>query len=391
MSRGYDEAGSARDDAASSRDRGVSAHDEAGGGGSDDHSGRDGIGLALAAALLFGISTPLAKILLGDLRPQLLAGLLYLGSGLGLGCVWIVRRLRQEQRREAPLTRDDLPWLVGAVAIGGVAAPLLLLFGLERTAASSAALLLNLEGVATAAIAWLVFRENIDLRIATGMTAICAGGAVLAWQGSPSWDGLSGPLLVVGACVAWAIDNNLTQKISGADPVQTSAIKGLAAGSVNLVIAGSMGWPHVPALPLAAALALGLASYGTSLVCYLRALRAIGTARTGAYFSLAPFVGALVAVAVWREPLTPPSLIAAALMCAGVWLHATERHHHVHCHDPLLHVHLHVHDEHHRAGHRHGPDDPAVTDPLPHAHRHRHQPLVHTHVHYPDLHHRHGN
>lgn len=363
----------------------------------DDRSGREGIGLALAAALLFGVSTPLAKILLSDMRPQLLAGLLYLGSGLGLGSLWVLQRLLRKRHPEAPLTRSDVPWLAGAVAIGGIAAPLLLMLGLERTAASSAALLLNLEGVLTAVLAWLVFRENLSLRIAIGMTAICGGGVVLAWQGgpaspaSPIWDGVLGPLLIVGACLAWAIDNNLTQKISGTDPIQTAAIKGLVAGSVNFTVAAATGPSQTDLRLLAAALVLGLASYGLSLVCFLRALRRIGTARTSAYFSLAPFAGAVLAIAVWREPVTPLFFVAAALMCAGVWLHVTERHRHVHTHDPLVHAHGHVHDEHHRDGHHHGHDDPAPSDPLPHAHGHRHEPLVHTHAHYPDLHHRHGD
>lgn len=354
-------------------------------------SGRRGVVLALSAALLFGLSTPLAKLLLSDLRPQLLAGLLYLGSGLGIGGVWLLRRLRQTPRSEAALGREDLPWLAGAVAFGGVAAPLLLMLGLERTTASSAALLLNLEGVLTAALAWLLFRENLGVRIVAGMGAICCGGVVLAWQGSPYWSGWLGPALVAAACLAWAIDNNMTQRISGADPLETAAIKGLVAGAVNMAIAGALGSYAGPGPGWIGALALGLVGYGISLVCYLRALRCLGSARTSAYFSLAPFAGAALAVILWHEPLTPLFVVAAALMCTGVWLHVTERHWHVHSHEPLVHAHVHVHDDHHRAGHQHGPGDPAPRDPLPHAHRHRHEPLVHTHAHYPDLHHRHGS
>jgi len=357
----------------------------------DPASARRGIGLALVAALLFGVSTPLAKLLLGDVHPQMLAAFLYLGSGLGLGSVWLATRLLQTKRRETALTRADLPWLAGAVAVGGVLSPLLLLMGLERTAASSAALLLNLEGVLTAALAWLAFGEHISGRIAAGMVAICAGGGVLAWQGSPTWTDEVGPLLIAGACLAWAIDNNLTQKISGSDPVQIASIKGLVAGTVNFSIAAATGSFATDPVHVIAALALGLFSYGVSLVCYLRALRETGTARATAYFSVAPFAGALLAIVIWREPLTPAFLVASALMLAGVWLHVTERHRHVHRHEPLVHAHVHVHDDHHDAGHRHGPGDPEPADPLPHAHEHRHEPLVHTHEHYPDLHHRHGN
>ncbi len=342
--------------------------------------------MALLAAALFGLSAPFAKLLLDQVAPQLLAGLLYLGSGLGLFVVWLLRR---PAAREAPLARRDAPWLTGAIAFGGIVGPLLLMVGLARTPASAASLLLNLEGVFTALLAWFVFREHFDRRIALGMAAIVAGGAELSWAGRLAWNGLAGPLAVAGACLCWAIDNNLTQKVSGGDPVQIAMLKGLGAGMVNATIALAIG-ARVPGIPVTAAVfALGFASYGVSLALFVLALRHLGTARTGAYFSVAPFIGAVASIAILREPPTAPLLVAAALMGSGVWLHLSERHVHAHAHEAMDHTHAHVHDAHHQ--HTHGPGEPPVTDPVPHVHAHHHAPLAHTHVHYPDLHHRHAH
>lgn len=350
---------------------------------------RTGIGMAVAAALLFGASAPFAKLLLGQTSPQLLAGLLYLGSGIGLGIVWVRVRQSSEIAREAPLTRRDIPWLAGAIVFGGMLGPVLLMNGLTRTPASATSLLLNLEGVFTALLAWFVFRENFDRRIALGMLAIVAGGAALSWEGRLSWGGVAGPLAVAGACLCWGIDNNLTQKVSAGDPVQVAMLKGIVAGSVNTIIAFLLG-ASLPAAPrVISALVLGFLSYGVSLVFFVLALRQLGTARTGAYFSTAPFVGAVLSLAIFRERPTALLMVAAALMGIGVWLHFTERHEHEHRHKLLEHAHPHTHDEHHQ--HVHEPGDPAVTDPTPHTHWHRHKPMVHSHPHYPDIHHRHSH
>ena len=314
---------------------------------------------------------------------------MYLGSGIGLGIVWLRRRRFVEAARETPLRRRDIPWLAGAIAFGGVLAPLLLMLGLSRTPASAASLLLNLEGVFTALLAWFVFRENFDGRIGLGMLAIVVGGLALSWEGRVSWGGMMGPLAVAGACLCWGIDNNLTQKVSAGDPVQTATIKGLVAGSINTGIAFLLGaaWPPIPRV--IAALTLGFLSYGVSLVLFVLALRHLGTARTSAYFSTAPFVGAFLSLIVFREQPTTLLLVSAALMGIGVWLLFTERHEHEHRHEMIDHDHAHVHDEHHQ--HAHDPGDPPVTDPVPHTHRHRHDPIVHSHPHYPDIHHRHAH
>jgi drug/metabolite transporter (DMT)-like permease len=349
----------------------------------ESHKPTVGIAQALLAAVLFGASTPVAKSLLNGVSPQVFAGLLYLGSGLGLTVVWFIRR-RRGRRPDAPLVRRDVPWLAGAVLFGGVLAPLALMAALVRTPASASSLLLNLEGVFTALIAWVVFAENVDRRIAIGMLSIVAGGAALSWQGHLAWGGAIGPLLVVCACLAWGIDNNLTQKVSASDPVQIAAIKGAVAGSVNVVIGLWLGGSLPAASRIGAAGVLGFLSYGVSLVLYVIAMRSLGTARTGAYFSLAPFVGAAGSLLFLHDPVTPLFFAAAGLMAIGLWLHLTERHEHFHLHESLTHSHRHVHDEHHR--HAHGPNDPPGE---PHSHEHTHDALTHSHAHFPDIHHRH--
>ncbi|MEO7987288.1 MAG: EamA family transporter [Gemmatimonadales bacterium] len=344
-----------------------------------------GVQWALLAALLFGASTPLAKGLLTGVPPQLLAGLLYLGSGLGLGALWLVGR-HAGTTSEPRLNRHDIPWLIGAIAFGGIVGPLFLLIGLSHTPASAASLLLNLEGMLTALLAWMVFRENVSARIALGMAAIVAGGALLVWQGRIEWGGLVGPLAIAGACLCWAVDNNLTEKVSGSDPLQIAALKGAVAGTVNLTI-GLLLAGTFPSTPwVAAALVLGFFGYGLSLVLFVLALRNLGTARTSAYFSTAPFVGAILSVLLWHEPITAILLAAGGLMALGVWLHLTERHGHEHAHDPLSHSHRHTHDAHHQ--HVHSLDDPPGE---PHTHPLVHTPTLHSHPHHPDIHHRHAH
>lgn len=332
----------------------------------------------LAAAALFGAGTPFAKLLLGAIDPWLLAGLLYLGSGLGLG-LW--RALRRAPRVSLP--SDQRMWLAGAVLAGGVAGPVLLMFGLSGMPASGASLLLNAEGVFTALLAWFAFKENFDRRILLGMLAIVAGAVVLSWPGEARLGELWPALAVLGACLAWAIDNNLTRKVALNDASWIAAVKGLAAGTVNLGLAAVVGasWPAWPWV--GAAMLLGLAAYGVSLTLFVVALRHLGTARTGAYFSVAPFFGTLLAVGLLGEPVTTALLVAGLLMGWGVWLHVSERHAHEHAHEVIEHAHEHVHDAHHQHGHV------DIADDEPHTHHHRHDALTHVHEHFPDAHHQH--
>ncbi len=337
-----------------------------------------GVPAALAAALLFGAGTPLAKWLLEGVSPWLLAGLLYLGSGLGLT---LYRRLIHAPAVRLP--RNELAWFAAAILAGGIVGPVLLMIGLTGMPASGASLLLNAEGVFTAVLAWFAFKENFDRRIALGMGAIVAGAAVLSWHGEARFAGLWPTLAILGACFAWGIDNNLTRKISLTDATWIASVKGLVSGGVNLMLAVSLG-AAMPALTnVAGALAVGFLAYGVSLALFVVGLRHLGTARTGAYFSVAPFFGALLAL-LMGEPVTMPLLIAGALMALGTWLHLTERHEHEHDHIEGWHDHEHVHDEHHQ--HQH---DVPVTPGTKHRHLHRHDPLIHTHAHFPDAHHRH--
>jgi drug/metabolite transporter (DMT)-like permease len=345
---------------------------------------RFGILLALLSAALFGASTPFAKLLLGTVDPWLMAGLLYLGAGLGLLVVHLTRGALRLLVIEAPLRRTDMPWLAAVIMAGGIMGPLLLMFGLAHTDAAGASLLLNLEGVATMGIAWIVFRENVDRRLLLGALAILMGAALLSWQGRASFDW--GAPLIAGACVCWGVDNNLTRKLSSADPVQIAMLKGLVAGTVNVVLSLAQGAVFPVAGTLLAAGVVGFLGYGVSLVLFVLGLRHLGTARTGAYFSLAPFIGAVLAILLLSDPLSLRIAVAGGLMAFGLWLHLTERHEHEHTHDEMEHEHRHIHDEHHQ--HTHGADNPSGE---PHTHWHRHGRLVHRHPHYPDLHHRHSH
>ena len=337
---------------------------------------------ALVAAALFGASTPLAKLLGVDTPPILLAGLLYLGSGVGLT---LVRLVRDRGWQRPGLPAGEWPWLLGAIFFGGVLAPVALMFGLTRTAGATASLMLNLESVLTAVLAWVVFKENADRRIVIGMVAIVLGGVVLSWpQETTTAHDWIGPLAVAFACLCWAIDNNLTRKVSASDALFIAGSKGLAAGVVNGGLALAIG-SQLPALgTLGSILLVGFLGYGVSLVLFVLALRGLGSARTGAYFSTAPFLGAAVAILMLGESVSMTFLLAATLMALGVWIHLMENHVHEHQHEALDHNHRHTHDEHHQHEH-----DFEWDGTEPHSHPHVHAPIRHSHAHFPDVHHRH--
>lgn len=338
-----------------------------------------GVAYAVASATTFGVSTPLSRILLRHVNPTLLAALLYIGAAVGLTIVAAFRR------RVPGLPAADRRWLAAATLFGGVLGPLLLLVGLRATPASTASVLLSLEGAFTALIAWRAFHEPIDRRVVTGIGLVVTGGLVLAvssgWSGTHlSW----GPFLIVASCACWALDNNLTRQISAGDPVQIVRIKCAAAGLVNLAIAAAVGATRPDATTALGTLSLGAVSYGLSLVLFVLALRHIGSARTGSWFSLAPFTGAGASLLLLHE--RPPAIawLAAATTAVGLYLHATERHSHEHLHAATDHEHPHKHDDHHQHQHAAGKD--SVDG---HLHRHHHERLMHAHPHYPDTHHRH--
>ena len=373
-----------------------------------------GVFLAAAAAALFGMSTPLAKLLEQEIAPVMLASLFYLGTGIGFTLLSAVSASRKKQGKILFLSRPDLPSLFVVVSAGGIFAPICLMLGLSYSSATAASLLLNLEAVLTALIAWIYFHENCDSKIILGMISITVGGITLSFNQlsfnqfgfnhpmvnsslnltesiSTALSSMAGPILIAMACLGWAIDNNFTRKIAAADAKQIAMIKGLVAGLVNLVIALALGQKLPNSGAISAALLLGFVGYGLSLVFYVMALRDLGNARTSAYFATAPFLGALLSLLIFHEPITVQLTLAAILMGTGVYLHISERHEHTHNHEETEHEHEHLHDLHHLHEHASG-DEPARRkdgSEVPHTHKHRHEALKHSHIHYPDLHHRH--
>jgi len=334
---------------------------------------------ALAAAVLFGVTTPLAKQL--ALPPFELAGLLYLGSGVGL---FSYRLLRDRGWTTTGLARSDVKWLSASIIFGGILAPACLMIGLLRISATTASLLLNFESLFTALIAWAIFKEHAGARIIIGMLFVFAGGVVLSGPFGARGFTSTGAVWIAFACLGWALDNNFTRPISGGDSLFIAATKGLVAGTINLGIAIAISEPVGARGKLVASLFLGLAGYGVSLVLFVLSLRGLGASRTGAYFASAPFIGGVFALIVLREPFSASILMGGALMLIGVILHLTEDHRHEHEHKSMTHTHSHVHDEHHQ--HQH---DVPVAGTNSHTHEHTHAPLRHHHAHFPDIHHQH--
>ncbi len=336
---------------------------------------------AIIAAALFGVNTPLSKLLLGDIDPILFAALLYLGSGMGLFLAGRIRHAGHGVPKEAGLDPRDYPWLAGAILAGGVIAPISLLYGLQATPAATASLLLNFEIVTTTLIAYFVFAEFVGRRVLVAISIITVAGIVLSWNvsGKPGF-----PLAATGiilACIFWGIDNNLTRKIAGKDPLAIATVKGFGAGGVSLVIA-MLSHTAVPGfLVAAAAMGVGFFTFGLSIVFFARSLRDLGAARTSAYFAAAPFIGSIVSVVLFRTIPDMQFLVALLLFLAGVLLLVSERHTHGHAHERMVHVHRHMHDEHHM----HAPPGEQDTE---HAHEHVHESIDHEHPHTPDIHHR---
>jgi drug/metabolite transporter (DMT)-like permease len=332
----------------------------------------------MGAALLFGLSAPLAKLLLLEIPPLTLGALLYLGGGAGL------LLLSPSKEAQARITRRDLPLMAGITLCGGVLGPLLMLTGLSRLSAVATSLLLNLEGPLTILLALSLFGEHLGLLGIMGAALVFGGAGLVALKPGEIHGDAVGVVLVAAACLAWGVDNNLTQRLSFKDPVSVVRLKALGAGGCLLAMALLRGQPMPGFVVVLKALALGSASYGLSIVLDLYALRLVGAAREAAYFATAPFMGALASVVLLRERLLRIDIIAGAVMALGVSLLLRERHSHLHTHEPLDHIHLHLHDEHHQHAHE-GP----FTEP--HTHRHVHAPLTHDHPHVSDLHHRHSH
>jgi drug/metabolite transporter (DMT)-like permease len=345
----------------------------------------------LASAVLFGASTPLAKLLLGGIPPVALAGLLYAGAFLGLavyrGAAGCARRRSRSQGSagEAPLEKRDLPWLAGAILSGGIGAPILLMLGLSRVTGFAGSLLLNFEAAATALIAVFLFRENAGRRVWAAIALMTAGGVLLSWNSGQGRLELSGPLLILAAMAGWGLDNNLTRQISDKNPVQIAMAKGLVSGAFSLGLAFALGQGVSPDLPVFAGLAVGALGYGLSLVLFIKGLKGLGAFRAGALFSIAPFAGALVSILVLGDRIKPGLAAAGLLMAAAVVLVVRDRHAHAHHHDRMTHSHAHIHSDLHH-DHAHEGD---VREP--HLHGHVHEGTDHFHGHWPDSDHRHGH
>lgn len=342
---------------------------------------------ALLAASLFGASAPIAKLLLGEIHPILLAGLLYLGSGIGLLAWRYAARLSGFKYTEAQLTKRDYPWLAGAILFGGIMAPIILLFGLRNTPAATASLLLNFEGAATALIAYFVFGEAIGPRVWLAIGCVTLSSIILSLN-PIGWGFSLGALGVLAACILWGADNNLTRNISAKDPTIIAALKGIFAGSFSLILALALG-AHFPGVKvLLASMLLGLLSYGLSIVLFILALRGLGAARTSAIFGSAPFVGVILSFVIFREEPNLSFIITLPLMILGAFFLLGEEHNHLHYHQTVEHDHSHRHDDGH---HDHNHSGNMSISGEVHAHLHMHAMLEHTHPHTPDTHHRHGH
>lgn len=340
----------------------------------------------LLAAVFFGASAPLSKLLLGEIDPIVLAGLLYIGSGMGAGLVVLFRRSRGRGRVEAGLQRRDLPWLLGAIITGGIAAPIILLFGLRDSPAATASLLLNFEGVATTLIAVLFFREAIGKRVGWAVGLITVAAILLTWNRTGTWGFSLGALGILVACIFWGMDNNFTRNISAKDPLMIVTVKGLSAGVFSILLALVLGRPLPGLISVLLSLLLGSISYGASIALFVYAMRALGAARTSALFGLAPFVGMALSLLLKLETFSLFFLISLPPMALGAWLLLSEEHVHAHLHPALIHEHRHTHtDGHHLHTHEKEPADPG----LAHSHTHVHEEGIHTHPHSPDIHHRH--
>lgn len=345
-------------------------------------SGRAGVWLALTSAALFGVSPALVKITVGELQPVFLAGLLYLGSALGLLLVLLAKK-------SAPLAElGELPrkhWfkLLGAVLSGGILAPVCLVYGIRGATAFEASVLLNLETVATTLIAWLVFHEHVGARVWTGKALLILGALIISVTPGMGVSFGSASLPLIGACVFWGIDNNLTRDLETLSPAVLASFKGLSAGIFNCSLAYALGQSQGNGTALIGSLIIGAFSYGVSLILFIEALRKMGSSRTSTYFATGPFLGMVFAVILLGERPELQQWISAFFMLAGVGILYYEHHEHPHTHEPLTHSHRHTHDEHHQHRHEHN------EGPEPHEHAHTHEVVTHTHAHLPDIHHRH--
>jgi drug/metabolite transporter (DMT)-like permease len=336
---------------------------------------------ALLAAIFFGASAPIAKLLLGNIAPIFLAALLYLGSGTGISLVKLTQRMRSKEV-EASIKPPDIKWLAGAIISGGIAAPIILMISLQNTPASTASLLLNFEGVGTTLIALLFFKEAVSRRAWIAILVITLASIFLSTNFGSSWGMSLGAFGVVFACVLWGVDNNFTRNISGKDPLAIVAWKGLVAGMFSFFLAMFLGNSFPSVTTVLYTLILGFVSYGLSTMLFIRSMRGLGAARTSALYGTAPLAGVLLSIYIFRELPSSLFIIAAILMIGGALLLINEHHAHSHVHTALFHEHSHKRDD---PAHGHDKEEGV------HSHEHEHPAEEHKHDHMPDIHHRHGH
>ena len=339
---------------------------------------------ALLAALLFGASAPVSKILLGEIAPITLAAFLYLGSGIGLLLYQLLQRNGNTIKAEAPIKKSDMGWLAGAILVGGIVAPIILLIGLRDTPGATASLLLNFEGIATTLIAALAFKEAVSRRAWWAIWAITLASIVLSVNINDGWGVSWGAVAILTACIFWGIDNNFTRNISAKNPISIVTIKGLVAGSFSLGLTLILGNQLPEIRVILKSMLLGSLSYGLSITLFIRAMRGLGAARASALFGTAPLAGIILSFLFLQETVTTIFLFALPLMMAGAFILVYEEHDHQHVHEEIVHEHLHQHDDEHHGHSHNGTEYGAV-----HSHGHKHGRIRHTHHHMPDIHHRH--
>ncbi|AEG60988.1 DMT family transporter [Desulforamulus ruminis] len=339
---------------------------------------------AILAAVLFGVSSPVSKMLLTEIPPALMAALLYLGAGIGISFISLLRQVRAREQREAKITRKEIPFVLAMIVLD-IAAPVFLMVGLTLTTAANASLLNNFEIVATSLIALFLFKESIGRRLWIAIALITLSSMILSVKDLHSFSFSLGSVFVLLACICWGFENNCTRMLSLKNPMQVVIIKGFGSGLGSLLIALWLKEQPGPMGYILTALLLGFFAYGLSIFFYVSAQRELGAARTSAYYAIAPFVGVGFSFLLLRETPTASFGLALLIMIAGAYFASTEKHEHIHAHPFISHEHRHSHAD----GHHHHVHDEPVTGE--HSHLHTHEELVHVHSHTPDIHHVHAH
>lgn len=342
------------------------------------------ISFATLAAALYAISAPISKLLLKEIPPTLMASFLYLGAGLGMSIVGLIKYRKYKERTEARLTKQELPFTIGMVILD-IAAPIFLMYGLTITTSANASLLNNFEIVATSLIALLIFKESISKRLWGAISLITVSSIILSVEDISSFSFSFGSIFVLLACICWGLENNCTRKLSVKDPLEIVAIKGFGSGIGSLLIALALGERTNNVPYIIAALLLGFFAYGLSIFFYIYAQRDLGAAKTSAYYAIAPFIGVGLSLIIFREIPTFSFVIALVIMIIGTCFASTEKHIHKHGHTIITHEHSHSHDDGH---HSHTHDK---TNALKHNHIHTHEVYTHSHKHTQDIHHSHAH